>query len=57
MEVVIRKTQSGNLLKNLHVFTVLECLGSRYVPAQGGGGVTDPGGVEGTFRCYVAGRG
>ena len=25
--------------------------------AQGGDGVTNPGGVQGTFRCYVEGRG
>ena len=24
--------------------------------AQGGGGVTDPGGVQGTFRCCVEGH-
>ena len=24
---------------------------------QGGGGVTDPGGVQGTFGCCVEGRG
>ena len=25
--------------------------------AQGGGGVTNPGGVQGMFRCCVEGRG
>ena len=25
--------------------------------AQGGGGVTDPGGVQGKFRCCVEGHG
>ena len=24
---------------------------------KGGGGVTDPGGVQGTFRCFVEGHG
>ena len=24
---------------------------------KGGGGVTDPGGVQGTFRCFVEGQG
>lgn len=25
--------------------------------AQGGGGVTDPGGIQGTFRCCAEGHG